>query len=282
MAPLHDDGDGRPTTTNAADEETETCEAMRDLVRGYKTFRAAHFSDDAGRGNGTTGTSSVKDTLRELSERGQAPSALVIACCDSRADPAIVFATSPGEVFVVRNVANLVPPYTGVDGAHHGTCAAIEYSVQHLRVPLILVMGHTQCGGAAAALKKYGNGPNADAGFLGANEETGEGFIGSWINLAERVVCEVCEEHDPDIRARMLEFELVKNSVKNLHTFPFIAERVKAGELEIRGAVFNVFNGTLKILQPNGRFVTPKDEDASDKSASADVAPPEAKRAREE
>lgn len=71
MAPLHDDDDGRPTTTNAADEETETCEAMRDLVRGYKTFRAAHFSDDAGRGNGTTGTSSVKDTLRELSERGK-------------------------------------------------------------------------------------------------------------------------------------------------------------------------------------------------------------------
>lgn len=253
-------------------------EAMKDLVRGYRNFELRKNDTDGGLGV----------ALKDLAERGQRPSTLVVACCDSRADPAIVFATSPGEVFVVRNVANLVPPFSGVDGAHHGTCAAIEYAVVHLKVKLILVMGHTQCGGAAAALRKYGNGANSDPKVFGANEATGEGFIGSWVSLAERSVCEVCDKYDPDIRGRMLEFQLVRQSVSNLATFPFVRSRIESGELDIRGSVFNVFDGTLRILQPDGSFAPPSEseygsaDDLANKSEDSKIDVRDAKRVRED
>ena len=259
-------------------------DAIRDLIAGYRDFRAAHFDarrDARARDGGASGARCVRSTLRELSERGQNPRALVVACCDSRADPAIVFDTAPGDVFVVRNVANLVPPYTGVDFGHHGTCAAVEYSVAHLEVPLIVVMGHTQCGGAAAGLRKYGGDPNGDPAVFAANEATGEGFIGSWVALTKTSVREVCEKYDPDIRARMLEHELVRNSVRNLATFPFVRERMDKGTLEVIGAVFNVFDGTLKILDAEtGEFVAPqKFEDDAGAAGGEDVAP-DAKRAK--
>ena len=256
---------------------------MRDLIAGYRSFRAAHFDDRSPSQSERATTSEIPSTLRQLSEYGQNPRALVVACCDARADPAIVFDTAPGDVFVLRNVANMVPPYTGVDGAHHGSCAAVEYSVVHLRVPLVLVMGHTQCGGAAAGLRKYGNGPNADPETFAMNEETGEGFIGSWVALARESVCAVCEKYDPDIRARMLEYELVRQSVKNLMTFPFVRSRVEAGELEIAGAVFSVWDGTLKVLQPDGSFASPADEVTEEKPRESDVeaTTPAAKRSRE-
>lgn len=248
-------------------------EAMSDLVRGFRKFESR--KNDAGEGLG--------DAMKDLAERGQRPRALVVACCDSRADPAIVFATSPGEVFVVRNVANLVPPYSGIDAGHHGTCAAIEYAVVHLGVKLILVMGHTQCGGAAAALRKYGNGINSDPTVFGTNEATGEGFIGSWVSLAERSVCEVCNLFDPDIRGRMLEFQLVRQSVENLTTFPFVRTRMESGELDVRGSVFNVFDGTLRILRADGSFLAPSDDEFGSSPELADVengAERDAKRSR--
>ena len=259
-------------------------DAIRDLIAGYRDFRAAHFDarrDARARDGGASGARCVRSTLRELSERGQNPRALVVACCDSRADPAIVFDTAPGDVFVVRNVANLVPPYTGVDFGHHGTCAAVEYSVAHLEVPLIVVMGHTQCGGAAAGLRKYGGDPNGDPAVFAANEATGEGFIGSWVALTKTSVREVCEKYDPDIRARMLEHELVRNSVRNLATFPFVRERMDKGTLEVIGAVFNVFDGTLTILDAEtGEFVAPDIFDDDARASGGDDVAPDAKRAK--
>ena len=182
---------------------------------------------------------------------------------------------------MVRNVANLVPPYTGVDFGHHGTCAAVEYSVAHLEVPLIVVMGHTQCGGAAAGLRKYGGDPNGDPAVFAANEATGEGFIGSWVALTKTSVREVCEKYDPDIRARMLEHELVRNSVRNLATFPFVRERMDKGTLEVIGAVFNVFDGTLTILDAEtGEFVAPDIFDDDARASGGDDVAPDAKRAK--
>ena len=231
------------------------------LLDGHRAFRRAHFA-------ASDGATDVPRALRALSERGQRPRALVVACSDSRADPAIVFDTGPGDVFTIRNVGSLVPAYAGLDGGHHGTCAATEYATVHLEVPVILVMGHTQCGGAAAGLRKYGNGPDADASVFGVNETTGEGFIGAWVALAEDAVRRVCERHDPGVRARMLEYVLVRQSVQNLLTFPFVKRRVDRGELVVKGAVFNVWDGTLEVLRADGSFEQ-LDDDAEDARGEA-------------
>jgi carbonic anhydrase len=204
---------------------------MDKLVEGYRRWREDGWVRERGRWD-------------ELA-RGQSPKTMIIACSDSRVDPATIFGTSPGEVFVVRNVANLVPPYeTG--GGRHGVSAALEFAVTQLKVSEIVVMGHGACGGVAAALNK-----------TFADAQPGEGgFIAHWIDILDeprdRIVAEFGTGPDA---IRALEFETVKTSLANLRTFPFVREAEAAGTLKLRGALFAIADGCLHGLdEASGEF----------------------------
>jgi carbonic anhydrase len=170
----------------------------------------------------------------------------VIACSDSRVDPAQIFDTSPGETFVVRNVANLVPPFEA-DGGRHGVSAALEFAVTQLEVPEIVVLGHGQCGGVKAALSRT---------FEGAAPGRG-GFIAHWMDLLDEGRARVLAEHgDGPEAVRALELETVRVSIANLRTFPFVAEREASGMLTIHGAYFAIADGILHVMRPDGDFAT--------------------------
>jgi carbonic anhydrase len=192
------------------------------LVQGYHRFKSS-------------GWVAQRSRWEDLSQ-GQSPKVMVIACSDSRVDPATVFDTSPGEMFVVRNVANLVPPFE-TDGGRHGVSAALEFAVTQLEVPEILVLGHGSCGGVAAALSKR---------FSGADHGEGH-FIAHWIDLLDEARDKVLAEHGP-LATDQLELEGIKVSLANLRTFPWVAEREKAGKLTLHGAIFAIADGTLSVL----------------------------------
>lgn len=181
---------------------------------------------------------------KDLSEQGQSPSAIVIACCDSRVDPAIILDCDPGNLFMIRNVANLVPPYED-DHHYHGTSAALEFGVCHLKIPHIIVLGHSQCGGIKSLLEKNKVDPN--------------GFIAKWMELAKlssRI--EMSEHfHLPILhQAELCEKESLAGSLNNLMTFPWIQERVKENNIVLHGWYFNLSNGTLDHFdQTTGQFL---------------------------
>ncbi|MEO5641046.1 MAG: carbonic anhydrase [Sphingomicrobium sp.] len=194
------------------------------LLDGYRRFRAVQDEPDRAR-------------WRELAE-GQSPEAVIIACCDSRADPATIFDTNPGQIFVVRNVANLVPPYEP-GGGRHGVSAALEFAVTQLEIPQIVVMGHERCGGIQASL----TGQFADAAH-------GEGgFIAQWMELLEEARAPIVAEYGegPDA-AILLEEAGIRQSLANLRTFPFVTEREAAGKLSLHGCHFSIFQGQLFLL----------------------------------
>jgi carbonic anhydrase len=191
------------------------------LLEGYRRFRAGHWLNQ-------------REHYESLSE-GQAPRTCVISCCDSRVDPMSIFDAQPGDLFVIRNVANLVPPYSTDDGLH-GTSTAIEFAVRALKVDAILVLGHARCGGVAAAI---GAGPPADSAFLK-----------QWISLLNDAKLRA-GDHDADA----LEHASIKVSLERLMTFPFVAEAVRAGRLSLAGARFSIFDGRLELLDPTtGEF----------------------------
>ena len=201
-----------------------------DLIEGYQRFRVVDWTRQ-------------RDRWAELRE-GQAPRVMVIACSDSRVDPAQVFDTSPGEIFVVRNVANLVPPFE-LDGSRHGVSAALEFAVTQLNVTDIVVMGHGSCGGVKASLTHA---------FDGAAPGEG-GFIAHWVDMLDTARDGIVAEHGtgPDA-ARALELETVRVSIANLRTFPFIPEREAAGTLTLRGAYFAIADGVLHVMGEDGTF----------------------------
>jgi carbonic anhydrase len=199
---------------------------MDKLLQGYHRFRR----------NAWPGRQQLFETL---ADQGQRPRAMVICCADSRVDPTMIFDAGPGELFVVRNVANLVPPYAP-DSAHHGTSAAVEFGVRVLGVEHLLVMGHALCGGVRALLE--GTPPEA------------ADFIAPWIRLAapakaRAMVCDAGPE-----RQLCCELETVKLALDNLMTFPWIAERVSAGSLRLHGAHFDIRSGELSLLGSMGQF----------------------------
>lgn len=205
-----------------------------DLIDGYRRYTGERLPEERRR-------------LAQLAKLGQAPRAMVIGCCDSRAAPETVFSTGPGELFVVRNVANIVPPYAP-DNAHHSTSAAIEFAVRDLMVPDIVVLGHSLCGGIAAYLKGR------------QLEEIRGEFIGPWIDLLSGSQAEASETDaalaEADMQ-RAVEEVVVRRSLKNLMTFPFVRERVEAGNVALHGAHFGIATGELRILDPEtGRFAT--------------------------
>ena len=178
-----------------------------------------------------------------LAQEGQRPDVLVISCCDSRVTPAAIFDTGPGELFVIRNVANLVPPFQP-DGDLHGTSAAVEYAVLGLKVGHIVVMGHGRCGGIQA--------------YVNGVEDLGRGtdFIGKWMSLVAPAA-EGLEHLPHEEQCSQLERRGVVNSLKNLRSFPMIAEREKAGKLMLHGAFFDVHSGLLEIYDKETKAFLP-------------------------
>ncbi|MDR2401453.1 MAG: carbonic anhydrase [Deferribacteraceae bacterium] len=165
----------------------------------------------------------------------QSPKTLIIACSDSRVDPAILFGTDPGDIFVIRNVANLVPPFVK-DTSFHGISAAIEYSVQTLNVRDIIVLGHSRCGGIHALISPHSSGE----------------FLPSWLSIASGALLRVkIEEYDSEEElVRACEKEAVLISLGNLLTFPWINERIAKSELAVHGWYFDLEHGKLEGWQP--------------------------------
>ncbi|NQV82071.1 MAG: carbonic anhydrase [Alphaproteobacteria bacterium] len=197
------------------------------LVDGYRRFRQDRFSRQ-------------NALYQELAETGQSPRVMVIACCDSRADPAMIFDTAPGEIFVVRNVANLVPPYAPSDD-YHGTSAALEFAVTGLGVAHILVLGHARCGGIAASLSSEGQGT----------------FIGRWMSILEDTRRGIRDSTEGAAQQRALELAGVGKSLENLMTFPFVTEPVREKRLQLHGGYFDIATGILNLRDPNsGKFAS--------------------------
>lgn len=201
------------------------------LVEGYRRFRSEVWPER-------------RKLFETLARDGQHPRALVVACSDSRVDPGMIFNAAPGELFIVRNVANLVPPYAP-DGSYHGTSAALEFGVCVLQVPRIIVLGHAMCGGVRALLR-------------GFPPQTGD-FVEPWLTgLASeaRRRALACDAPGPEavMAERECELETVKLSLRNLTTFPWIAARVAAGTLSLHGGYFDIRDGVLSYLDDNGRF----------------------------
>ncbi len=194
---------------------------MDRLIEGYRQFRATIWPVERVR-------------YEVLAAEGQSPQTMVIACSDSRVDPQTVFGALPGELFVVRNVAGLVPPYA-VDAGYHGTSAALEFGVRVLKVAHIVVLGHAQCGGVRAMVE-------------GAPDEARD-FIGPWMAIGAPAVRKVSEDLDPGERLALCEAEVVRLSLANLATFPWIGEAVAAARLQLHGFRFAIRTGVLEKLE---------------------------------
>lgn len=201
------------------------------LIKGYQTFLEGRFPAERSR-------------YKTLAESGQKPEVMVIGCCDSRVAPETIFDAGPGELFVVRNVANLVPPCEDDDSKyHHGTSAAIEFAVQSLRVKHIVVLGHAFCGGVRAVM---------DAALpLSPND-----YIGKWMSQIEPLIDRVGPPCPDAMSAlRKLELAVVEHSLKSLMTFPCVNTLVERGKLTLHGAYFGVATGILLVRDPQtGEF----------------------------
>ncbi|MBA3896262.1 MAG: carbonic anhydrase [Sphingomonadaceae bacterium] len=201
------------------------------LIEGYRRWRDEGWTRERGRW--------------ERLAKGQRPRLMVIACSDSRVDPATIFDASPGEIFVVRNIAALVPPFE-IGGGRHGVSAALEFAVTQIEVSEVMVMGHGACGGVAAAMSREFEHKRAGEG----------GFIAHWIDLLDDARDRIVAEHGegPDA-VRALEMEAVKVSLANLRSFPCIPEREAAGTLTLRGSYFAIADGVLYLLdEVTGKF----------------------------
>jgi carbonic anhydrase len=199
---------------------------MDRLIEGYREFRRKRWPEE-------------RAHFEELA-KGQRPEFLVIACSDSRADPATIFSARPGELFVIRNVAAIVPPYEPEESTHHGTSAALAFAVLQLPLRGILVMGHAQCGGIAAALDNR----------IAENIP----FLSRWLELLNPALQRAAQTHDHAARHIEMERDAVRLSLERLMTFPFVAERVRAGTLSLYGARFGIADGQLELMDKSGAF----------------------------
>ena len=196
------------------------------LLNGYRSFKDGRYSRE-------------RALYRSLADHGQTPESMVIGCCDSRSAPETIFDAAPGEIFVVRNVANLVPPCEP-DRGYHGTSAALEFAVQGLKVRHIVVLGHGRCGGIRAALHP-------------ASEPLSPcDFIGSWLRLLEparRATATEGPMTDSE-RQTSLEWASIRSSIENLRTFPFVSILEDRKRLELHGAWFDIAHGDLWTMDP--------------------------------
>ena len=202
------------------------------MLDGYSRFRSNDWTQE-------------RERWSELGE-GQSPKVMVIACSDSRVDPTQIFDTRPGEIFVVRNVAALVPPFETTPGLH-GVSAALEFAVQFLKVEEVVVVGHGYCGGCKAALTKEMRGMERGEG----------GFVADWISLLDgaQAAVEAVHGNTGDIAERAMEMAAVKVSLTNLRSFPCVRQKEAEGILTLHGAVFSISDGLLHVLdEKSGEF----------------------------
>ncbi|WP_172124489.1 MULTISPECIES: carbonic anhydrase [unclassified Devosia] len=205
------------------------------LLKGHANFMAGRYSRE-------------RDRIRDLAAFGQNPTTMIIACCDSRAAPEMIFDAGPGELFVLRNVANLVPTYQP-DGGQHGTSAGIEFAVKALGIANIVIMGHGRCGGIRAALD-----PTAEPLDHGD-------FIGKWIGMLGELPNQLGANKllTSAERQTALERISIRNSINNLRTFPYVAELESAGKLAVHGAWFDISTGELWVMDSEtGDFIRPE------------------------
>jgi len=193
---------------------------MDDLIEGYRKFRAEVWPAERSR-------------YEALAHWGQSPETMLLACSDSRVDPQSIFGAVPGEMFVLRNVAAIAPPYQPDTPGYHGASAALEFGVRVLKVSRLVVMGHAQCGGVKALV--YGAPPQA------------RDFVAAWVDIGKPALPKSGEPNLADVEA-----EVVRLSMKNLMTFPWIAEAVEAGRLSVQGFMFDIHNGVLSRVTPEG------------------------------
>ncbi len=185
------------------------------LIAGFKSFRETYYEEQP-------------DFYRSLVEKGQKPDVMVIACSDSRVNPSIIAKAEPGELFIVRNVANLVPPYEP-DSHYHGTSAAIEFAVRDLNVEHIIVLGHSHCGGIRCLCEGHEDAKNRE-------------FIDGWMSIVEQARDDSLKG---EAQRRNVEREAVKVSLDNLLTFPWVKRRVEIGLLLLHGWLFDLEAGEL-------------------------------------
>ncbi|MCI0401602.1 MAG: carbonic anhydrase [Gammaproteobacteria bacterium] len=209
-------------------------DAIEKLILGYANFCKDYYKKN-------------QSYLKELAREGQHPKVAVIACSDSRVDPAVITDSTPGELFVIRNVANIVPPCE-MGGTWHGTSAALDFAVCTLEVEHIIVFGHSQCGGIQALLK------------AGPNDAVPGRFVVAWMRIMEEVrnkVLAAPELQTPDERARACEEGAIAISLKNLMTFPWVQERARRGKLQLHGWYYDLESGDLLSLDPRSRTFKP-------------------------
>ncbi|WP_375427490.1 carbonic anhydrase [uncultured Sphingomonas sp.] len=205
--------------------------SFANMIQGYHRFHEQKWATE-------------RERWAELA-KSQSPKVMVIACADSRVSPAQIFDVAPGQIFSVRNVANLVPPFETTAGLH-GVSAALEFAVTQLEVPEIVVMGHASCGGVKASI-----------GHLFEGAKPGEGgFVADWVGILDDARDRVVERmgaEGPEAQ-RELEWEGIRQSLANLMTFPFVRERVEAGTLKLQGAWFEIASGELQVMNADGEF----------------------------
>jgi len=210
---------------------------VKPLINGFQSFRNNYLDKD-------------KKFFNRLIERGQKPKIMVISCSDSRVDPAILFNTRAGELFVVRNVANLVPPYEPDDG-HHGVSAAIEFAVLDLKVKDIVILGHAFCGGITALCNEC---KNEIEGMQESNENKKE-FINSWISISKKAILDLDLSDWPGPSQHIAEKASITNSLNNLMSFPWISKLVSNNNLMLHGWWFDMENASLwSVNQKNYEF----------------------------
>jgi carbonic anhydrase len=202
------------------------------LKNGFENFKNNYYEKD-------------RSSIINLVKNGQKPKAIMIACSDSRVDPAILFQVKPGDLFVIRNVANLVPQYNP-DGGLHGVSAAIEYGVRDLKVKDIIILGHAHCGGIAALCNNFNN--KAD---ISKKEATKREFIIDWLNISANIKNNIYKNDSLEPLQYKAEKESIKNSLKNLITFPWVLKSIKENKLNIHGWWFDLEKGELFSYDKN-------------------------------
>ncbi len=205
---------------------------IKALLKGYNSFFQKYFTHDT-------------ELYSKLSEVGQSPPTLVIACSDSRVDPSIITSSDPGDIFVIRNVANMVPPYDDSSSGLHGVSAAVEFAVKMVQVKHIVVLGHSQCAGINA--------------LLNSEHIPATDFISDWVKMGEpakaKTIARIPEDQ-PEARQQCCEKESILHSLENLLSFPWIKKRVEGGELKLHGWYFELRNGSLQQFNAEqGEFV---------------------------
>jgi len=195
------------------------------LADRFRRFKFRHFAPN-------------QDQYEKLAQEGQTPDVMIVSCCDSRVDPETIFSAMPGELFVVRNVGNLVPPFE-TQGKYHGVSAALEFAALNLRVKHIVVMGHSGCGGIRACLDHE------------ALRQTAAAFVTNWVSMLDGARDQVLAANPngtPAELRRALEREGIKTSLDNLRTFPCIQALEAKGRIKLHGTYFDIAEGSLSVL----------------------------------